>query len=139
MKSKPEIKLDEEFERLGIKPRIYHFTERVVSFNAITIVTQFDITWDRMWELVKESVLGKRKQYSEKTIGEEEEKPTLHKADQSDTTSIFNRATRLLQNLAAISFYGVAICDKRDQFNRQRGRIIAKGRLLKHLKGENRK
>lgn len=31
---------------------------------------------------------------------------------------------------------GVAVCDYRDQFNRQRGRIIAKGRLFKLLRKE---
>jgi hypothetical protein len=46
-----------------------------------------------------------------------------------------NQASYLLRNLAHNRhIYGVAICDRRDQFNRQRGRIIAKGRLLKHLK-----
>ncbi len=42
-------------------------------------------------------------------------------------------ATRFIQGLKGTHIYGVAICDKRDQFNRQRGRIIAKGRLLSHL------
>jgi hypothetical protein len=43
-------------------------------------------------------------------------------------------ASEALKMLRKLGIYGVTICDRRDTFNRQRGRIIAKGRLLKHLK-----
>lgn len=45
-----------------------------------------------------------------------------------------NRATQFLQRMRKENFYGISVCDKRDTFNRQRGRIIAKGRFLKYLK-----
>jgi hypothetical protein len=43
-------------------------------------------------------------------------------------------ATCLIETAQDEGMYGIALCDIRDTFNRQRGRIIAKGRLLKHLK-----
>jgi hypothetical protein len=45
-----------------------------------------------------------------------------------------NRMREILMILRKLEIYGVSICDRRDTFNRQRGRIIAKGRLLKHFK-----
>lgn len=45
----------------------------------------------------------------------------------------FDHACELLRRLAKHDVKGVAICDMRDQFSRHRGRIIAKGRLLKSL------
>lgn len=106
MKSKTEQKLDAEFERMGVRPRIYHFASFTPLFNAITIV---DINVSSKMSM------------------------------QENLTSIFAceilwRAGRILSASRRRGIYGIAICDRRDQFNRQRGRTIAKGRLLKHLK-----
>ena len=40
----------------------------------------------------------------------------------------------VMTELHGLGYHGVAICDHRDDFSRKRGRIIAKGRLLKYLK-----
>jgi hypothetical protein len=109
MKNKLEQKLDAEFKRMNVKPFIHHFID-TVPFSAITIVS-FHSSWKEI----------------AKYIHEECKPPLVY----------INQASYLLRNLAHNRhIYGVAICDRRDQFNRQRGRIIAKGRLLKHLKEE---
>ena len=108
MKSKIEKKLDEEFEKLGIRPRIYHFRD-IPLFNAVTIA----IPNNRTYEDIKNIILKTRR-------------PGFY---------VRQHAEYLLSHLGFLpDIHGVAICDIRDQFNRQRGRIIAKGRLLKHLK-----
>lgn len=107
MKSKIEQKLDTEFEKLKVTPRVFHFVKDILPFTALTIADE-RLTW-----------FGAQ---SELTIA------------YSQTSKFFFSYTRLLDTLRKRDIYGVAICDKRDQFNRQRGRIIAKGRLLKHLK-----
>lgn len=113
MKSKTEKKLDEEFERIGVKPNVYHFRdiylEDTFRFTAITVAAMANCKKNNIINDI--NACGRPDFY-------------LH-----------NHASHLLRGLTARS-YGVAICDKRDQFNRQRGRIIAKGRLLKHLKKE---
>ena len=110
MKNKTEKKLDEEFERLGVKPRIYHFTEGVVPFSAITIVVNSMLSWNEMKKMMDNLFQPEHKSWC-----------------------WFSPATGLLKRLRKECIYGVAICDRRDQFNRERGRIIAKGRMLKHL------
>ena len=110
MKSKTEKKLDEEFEKLGIKTRVYHFMD-IPLFNAVTIV----ICDNRSYGDIKSIVLKSRQ-------------PLYY---------LRQHAEYLLSHLGYLpDIHGVAICDIRDQFNRTRGRIIAKGRLLKHLKKE---
>lgn len=107
MKNKLEQKLDAEFKRMNVKPFIHHFID-TAPFSAITIVS-FHSSWKEI----------------ARYIHEESKSPLVY----------INQASYLLRNLAHNRhIYGVAICDRRDQFNRQRGRIIAKGRLLKHLK-----
>ena len=116
MKTKTEKKLDEEFETLGVKPRIYHFGSHnntpLAIFTNITIALdphKLFLSWTEMHRILRDVI---------------------------DDVWLFNtnRATKMIYKLASHEIYGVAICDRRDQFNRQRGRIIAKGRLLKHLK-----
>jgi len=60
---------------------------------------------------------------------------TVQHAISQSSTAQYNKTTRL-KKLLQEECGGVAICDMRDGFNRERGRIIAKGRLLKHLKEE---
>lgn len=107
MKNTLERKLDAEFERMDVKPFIHHFIN-VPPFSAITIVS-FHSSWREIADYLRE--------------------------DSKNPLSFINQASYLLRNLACNRhIYGIAICDRRDMFNRQRGRIIAKGRLLKHLK-----
>ena len=43
MKSKVEARLDIEFEKMGVKPHVYHFTSDVLPFTAITIVDECEV------------------------------------------------------------------------------------------------
>lgn len=112
MKSKIEEKLDKEFEELGIKPRIFHFVSGSLRYPyaGITIVdTAYYATYGGVLDFVKQAIDMSRF------------------SDHNNTSEL-----KALLNSGA---WGVAICDKRDTFNRKRGRVIAKGRLLKRLKG----
>lgn len=113
MKSKLEKKLDEEFERFGTKPKIYHFVEgniHCTPFRAITVATVDNLlSWKRLDEIIDEYSL-------------------------SLSRLTHSYATRMIHMLQANGIYGIAICDQRDQFNRQYGRVKAKGRLLQYLR-----
>ena len=98
--------MDIEFEKMGVKPYVYHFTD-IPAFKAVTIVT----------------------------IDNADSYAKVHTFILINYTN-GREATLLLETFKELDVYGVAICNKRDQFNRQRGRIIAKGRLLKHLREE---
>ena len=111
MKSKLEIDLDKEFYKVGIKLRIFHYTEDVRPFRAITMI---NINRE-LWEDTRRTL------------------DILFHRERIDAFVLYP-AARLLRALRLMNIYGVSICDKQDQFNRQRGRIIAKGRLLKHIK-----
>jgi len=110
MKNKIEPKLNAALKELGIEARVYHFREDVEPFTAVTVVED-RLTW-----------LGVRRELDK----------YFHHPKRAEW--LFLSATHLLVQLRREDIYGVAIYDKRDQFNRQRGRIIAKGRFLKHFK-----
>ena len=105
---KIEEQMDREFEKFGkYIPHVYHFRD-VPPFNAVTIATAMPFRWEAL-----ASIISKYPQFPH----------------------LFNPATYLLQNLAAVhDLHGVAICDRRDTFSRQEGRCRAKRRLLRHLK-----
>lgn len=107
MINKLEQKLDMEFQKMSTKLYIFHIPIRFIEAiaNVTIIVATTGWSWPELRELVYQKLRGGS-----------------------------NVASRLLVSLQDEDIYGIAICDKRDQFNRQRGRIIAKGRLLKHLK-----
>lgn len=101
-----EKELDKEFKKIGVKPRIYHFRD-VYPFNCVTIAIE-DTRYN--WKDLSESIWKFTDVHG------------------------FNPATHLLERLREFKdIYGVAICDRRDQYNRQEGRNRAKGRLLGHL------
>ena len=113
MKSKTEEKLDKEFERIGVKPWIYHFVGNVYPYRAITvamgnkgIIVPFD--WENILALIKSAI---------------------------DYVAVYehNRTTKFIKYLEKENVY-VAVCDIKDEFSRKLGRVIAKGRLLKHLR-----
>ena len=112
MKKKDERNADLGLKQLGITPRIYHFTIHVKPFTAITIVTS-SFSWN----------IGRLR------IDEALTDVWNHKLEPAP-------ATRTLRFFRAEGIYGISICDSSDHLNRQRGRTIAKGRLLKHLKQE---
>ena len=109
MKNKIEQKLNAALEELGIEARVYHYLKDVEPFTAVTIVED-RLTW-----------AGIRRELDK----------YFHHPKRAEW--LFLSATHLLVQLRRGGVYGVAICDKRDQFSRPRGRRIAKGRLLKHL------
>jgi len=114
MKTRMEKRMDVEFDKLGVKMRIFHFMEDVTPFGGITIVDLYDCkapSWRDMRKTL--DIVFKREHL---------------------WMRYHCPATRFIQGLILYHIYGVAICDKRDQFNRQRGRVIAKGRLLKRIK-----
>ena len=110
-----EKQMDEEFEKLGVRPRVYHFRKypsvTPYPFNGVTVVTE-NPTYN--WEIVAGFI------------------------KQNTNTKGLNPATHLLERLIGFyDLYGVAICDKRDTYSRQEGRRRAKRRLLRHLKGRD--
>jgi hypothetical protein len=108
-RKKDERKADLGLKQLGVTLRIYHIRQYIWPFAGVTIVTA-----DRegSFSAVKSMV---QKEISMHTL---------------------NKATKTKKDLNDLGIFGVAICDARDQYNKKRGRTIAKGRLLKHLKQE---
>lgn len=111
MKSKLEARIDAE---IGMEVYVYHFHDhtrsnprRIWAFNGITIATP-----DPGRTFIEDIVLG----------------------EQRACGIYYNAASDVLKGLHARGICGAAICDWRDQFSRKRGRIIAKGRLLKYVK-----
>jgi hypothetical protein len=107
MKNKLEQKLDAELGRMGVKIHTYHLRSHVWPFTGVTIIIA-----DREWTYMTVKIMM-QKEISMYTL---------------------NTATETKKNLNAMGIYGVALCNIRDQYSKKRGRIIAKGRLLKHLK-----
>ena len=118
MKSKIEEKLDKEFEKFGVKPQIYYFVEDVFPFSGIVIVTKkADLSWKELKKKLDDGIGGFFLSHSLFSNALEKQP-----------------ATHLIYYLNNKKIYGIAICNKYDQFNHKLGRIIAKGRLLQHLK-----
>ena len=114
MKTKLEARLDREFERRYMRPWVYYVFDMpmfVPMFKCVTIVTQTRQDARKLdkdvWKIAMRC--------------DGEDRP----------------AKKLRAHLAKSGFYGIAICDIRDVFSRKRGRVIAKGRLLKHIQYED--
>jgi hypothetical protein len=112
MKKQDEKLADSGLKELGVQPRIYYFDSRVTPFTAITVATE-TLTWISVRSTL-DGILSGLRLYS------------------------YEKATRLMKELHARRIYGVVICEHRDQFNRRRGRTIAKGRLLEFLRAVRR-
>ena len=107
MKSNLEKRLDREFEEMGVQIHTYHIKKYVCPFTGVTLViADRECSVHAVKYMVQLAIVA----YGE------------------------NRATKLKKNLNDLGIFGVAICDQRDPYNKKRGRIIAKGRLLKELK-----
>lgn len=117
-----EKKLDTEFERMGLAIFTYHFTKDVDPFRAITIAT-----------INQEiSILGGAvKLYSmDGYKGQiDAARANIHVGNHGNETS-----AQYMLNYFNSAENGVAVCSMKDNFDRRKGRVIAKGRLLKHLK-----
>jgi hypothetical protein len=110
MKKRDEKLVDSRLEKMGIEPCIYHFEKDTGPFTAISIAE------DRLTWAGARRVLNHALRHMERV-------PSL------------TPATQLINRLREHDdVFGLAVCDRRDQLNRQRGRTIAKGRLWKHLK-----
>lgn len=112
MKRKDERMADAGLAKFLVKPKIYHYTFNVSHFTAITLAAH-GFSWDIGRQGIDEALI--------KVWNQNEPAP----------------ATRTLRHLRAEGIYGVTICDYGDQFDSRRGRTIAKGRLLKHLRQED--
>lgn len=110
MISKLEQKINAEFNKMGEKVFIYHFRLPFAPFNAVTIANLKAEPFELLEAVIYRAIVH----ITEKHLK--------------------SPATQLFELLQKDYLFGVAICDTHDTFNRQRGRIIAKGRLLKHLK-----
>jgi len=114
MKKKDERIADLGLKQLGVNPQIHHFETEVGPFTAITIAE------DALLQSYENRIMVRR---------------IIDKIVWGILPSYpHEKATKLRSVLAKRNIFGVSICDSRDYFNRQRGRTIAKGRLLKHLK-----
>lgn len=106
-------KVDNEFKKFRIEPRICHFRGDALfnlPFEAITVATD-DVFWFK--DRISENILkGSSKVLSSYT---------------------HNVASRMLDIFKTFGIYGVAICDQRDRFSRKYGRDKAKGRLFQHI------
>ena len=107
MKKKNEREADLGLKQLRVTPRIYPIRQCIWPFAGVTIVTADRVgSFSAVKTMVQKKIL-------------------MH---------TLNKATKTKKNLNDLGIFGVAICDVRHQCNKKRGRTIAKGRLLKHLK-----
>ena len=107
-RSRCEKLLDKQFAAMSVKPRIYHFRKEVATFNAVTVALTKRWRKDVTEDIVKNCV-------------------------EAAHDKMENKATFSIAILKQARLYGVAICDKSDQFSKRTGRMKAKGRLMQHL------
>ena len=120
MSSKTERRVDAELERIGVRPYVYHIMDTGeacdfrMPFEAITIALPEREPYEKVVEIVDRAIARAF----------------------CFTSCLYNIgvASQTLNAFRSEGVPGVAICDPRDNFSRARGRIIAKGRLLKQLK-----
>ena len=120
MKKRDEKNADLGLEQLGINPSVYHFRMGVAPFTAITIVDN-----EKSWITTK-SILDN----------------IISEIDWGTELFYFSKVRYFKELLHENHIYGFALCSRDGYFDRERGRTIAKGRLLKYLKlqrGENEK
>ena len=114
MKNKLEEKLDAEFKQMDVPYQVYHFIQEYRPFTAITIV---DVIRNRVnIKMILDFFTCNM--------------------DTDAKDMLFPTSKYISTSLRKNHIYGFALCSLQDQFNRQRGRIIAKGRLLKHLNAQ---
>lgn len=118
MKSKLETQLDKAFEQMNVRPWVYHVTDTGVS-GGITIVAPARQDHNNIEDVVYDI-----------------EEDIIH--EYRIEGNVVAPSTWMKERLVERGFIGISICDCRDTFSRKRGRTIAKGRLLKYLKGSER-
>lgn len=125
MKSNLETRINRELAVLGTKSYIYHVREygegqqrkRIRLFNAITIAHYRYIP----------------NQFVVQDVGDAIEALIWELAPYDHRDNI-QPSRWMMDRLRDMGYYGIAICDSRDEFSRKRGRLIAGGRLLEYLK-----
>ena len=111
--NKLEARLNKEFEAMDVKVYVYHIRD-VKMFEGITIATEIKQDMIALSQMIE----GLDFRCRIKSMG---------------VYRIKMPAAWMRKELAKRGIHGVAICAYRDQFSRKRGRIIAKGRLLKAM------
>ena len=113
-----EARLDREFKTMNAKVYVYHIRDGVKMFGGLTITTEIKQDMaalsQMIWELSHKCEIGA--------------------LFTNPPNRIDAPATWMRKELAKRGYHGVALCAYRDQFSRKRGRIIAKGRLLKAIR-----
>ena len=117
MKKRDEKKADLGLEQLGINPSVYHFRTGVAPFTAITIVDN-----EKSWITTK-SILDN----------------IISEIDWGTKLFYFSKVRYFKELLHENHIYGFALCSRDDCFNKPCGRTIAKGRLLRHIRGRKTK
>lgn len=112
MISRQETQIDAELVRRGVKAHVVHIKHPEDSyFKVVTVATKHFATPSGMHATLSHLYQAAYRQH------------------RSNVGAFIHDA---FEGIGA----GVALCHYRDNFNRSRGRIIAKGRLLKLLKNE---
>jgi hypothetical protein len=109
-----EQKLDAEFAKLGVKPYIYHFFPPGGTITAVTIASPEPRRWAVVAGIIETGI-------------------AYYQNNSAHNNALMSF---MLYWLDGHEMQGAAICGLRDNFDRQLGRVIAKGRLLKHLRKE---
>ena len=112
---KLEARLDREFEVMDVKVYVYHVRD-VLMFEGITIATETKQDMNALSQMV--TALDMKCKIDSMCPDRQIDAP----------------ATWMRKELAKRGYHGVALCAYRDQFIRKRGRIIAKGRMLKYMR-----
>ena len=107
-----ERRLDAEFEQLGFQPHVVHLMA-VRPFRGITFAFNPNYPYEEIFAT----------QLLKTTLGTIRNREILHW-----------QTRYVLQQITYFTNSGIAICDPRDNFSRLKGRVIAKGRLLKWLR-----
>lgn len=118
MYKKQEQELDTALMQYGIYPTIYHFRENVDPFTGITIIDN-RLSWTTARKVIDIALteLVDVMAYLD-----------LPLQDLADSTP------QLLTIFKSKNIHGIAVNDRKHQFNRQLNRIISKGRFLKYLR-----
>lgn len=106
-----EKSLDKEFKKMGVRLYVYHISARSIAsilFGGVTIVSNKP----HHKHVLIDMVYG----------------------IDSDCINTIMPATHMIEALTALGFAGVAVCDRRDKYNRPHGRRDAKRRLISYLK-----
>lgn len=130
--------LERAFEKLGVKPAIYHFRD-VLPFEGITVAI---VKQDRntvSWEIMESFLKAVRNRAI--TIARDEDAIKRLMTEYRDETeeAPYGDGSCVKYIMERNGIPGISICDKGDQFNRKHGFDAAQGRLISSLMREGSK